>query len=110
MSATYWLSPVTKRAFKIHWHSKLARLGGPTNCLTPWPGHIFVADGDINAETLAHEEGHDIQARKRGALYLPWVLWAYVFKGYGHAKAEAEADEFMRLYKHRYTGLKAPDA
>jgi hypothetical protein len=106
MSVRYWISPVTKRLHKIHWHSRLARLGGPTNCMSPWVGHIYVADGDINADTLAHEDGHQIQAIKRGWLYLPWVLWAYVFRGYGHAKAEREADEHLRLHRHRYVGLR----
>lgn len=108
MSATYWLSPVTHRVVKIHWRSWIARLGGPTNCMTPYAGHILVGDSDINADTLAHEDGHQIQAIRRGWLYLPWVLWAYVFKGYAHAKAEQEAEEHMVRFRHRYNSLKAP--
>lgn len=105
MAYSVWQSPVTGRRIRIHWNSWIARLGGSTNCMTLSAGHIFVACNRINAPTLAHEDGHSIQAAKRGWLYLPWVLWGYATKGYAKSKAEVEADEHMTRYLLLYRTL-----
>ncbi len=106
MSYSAWVSPVSGHKITIHWRSRLARLGGANNCMTPCAGHILVSDSDINAETLCHEDGHEITAAKRGVFYLLWVAWAFVFNGYERSKAEREAEEHRSKYVHRYTGLK----
>lgn len=106
-STSTFISPVTGRKRTVYWNSKIAgRLGGSNNCATPCASKILCADGDMNAETQCHEDGHCISAEKRGILYLPWVAWQFVFKGYDKSTAELEAEEHRRLYRHLYTGLR----
>jgi hypothetical protein len=109
MSTSVFYSPITGHKRTVHWYSWIARLGGKNNCMTLSASHIFSADGDMNAETQAHEDGHAITAEKRGILYLPWVAWQFVAKGYAKSKAENEGDDYMRANRHLYSGLKAPD-
>lgn len=75
-------------------HSRIARLGGPTNCVGWNADTILVASDRINGATLAHEWGHTVTAQKRGWLYLPWVIGRFVTQGYAGSKAEREADEW----------------
>jgi len=102
---THWTSPVTGRVVRLHWNSWMARLGGANNCMTLTAHDIFVASDWIYSMTLAHEDGHTVQAAKRGVLYLPWVLLGYLHKGYAHAKAEREADDFMYAHGAQYRSL-----
>lgn len=106
MTYSDWMSPLTGRTVRLHWNSWLARLGGGVNnCMTLSPGHILISRDWITARTLAHEDGHTIEAEKRGWLYLPWVLFGYAWKGYARAKAEREADEYMEANVHLYRSL-----
>ncbi len=110
MNTSTFYSPVTGHKRTIHWHSTLAgRLGGSNNCVTPCASHILCADGDINAETLCHEDGHGISAEKRGLLYLPWVAWQWAFKGYEKSTAEQEAERHRALHVHLYHDMKEGD-
>ena len=98
-----WVSPVTGRTVRLHFNSRIARLGGGiNNCMTLSKGHILISRDWITAGTLAHEDGHTITAEKRGWLYLPWVLAGYIRKGYSHAKTEQEGDDYMRANLHLY--------
>jgi len=106
MSYSVWYSPVTGHKRRIHWNSWIARLGGKNNCMTLSATDILSADNDINAATLAHEDGHAITAEKRGLLYLPWVIAAWVKDKYAGSKAEREGDDYMRQNLHLYHGLK----
>lgn len=100
---TNWISPVTGRTVRLHWNSRLARLGGGiNNCMTLTKSDIFISRDWITVSTLAHEDGHTITAEKRGILYIPWVLFGYVWKGYARAKAEQEGDDYMRANRHLY--------
>lgn len=110
MSTTVWYSPITGHKRVVHWHSWFAgHLGGANNCVTLGATHMLCADGDMNAETQSHEDGHAITAEKRGLLYLPWVAWQFVFKGYEQSKAENEGDDNMNANVALYTGLKEGD-
>lgn len=105
MSAVRWRSPVTGRWVRLHFNSKIARLGGQFNCITLTKSDIFIAQDWITALTLAHEDGHTIQASRLGWRYLPWVLWHYAKSGYAKSLPETNADEFMRAFRHRYHAI-----
>lgn len=110
MSTSVFYSPITGHKRTVHWHSWFAgHLGGSNNCVTPCAGHIYCADGDMNAATLAHEDGHAITAEKRGVLYLPWVAWQFVAKGYAQSKAEREGDDNTNANLSLYHDLKEGD-
>jgi hypothetical protein len=101
-----WQSPVTGRTVRLHFNSRIARLGGGVNnCMTLTKDDILISRDWIGPNTLAHEDGHTITAEKRGWLYLPWVLVGYVWKGYARAQAEKEADDYMRANAHRYHAI-----
>lgn len=103
---TDFVSPVTGRTVRLHWNSRLARLGGQFNNMTLSKGHIFCAQGWITAMTLAHEDaGHTVQAAERGWLYLPWIAWCFVRYGYAKSPAEVGADEAMRANRHLYQNI-----
>lgn len=104
MTTTY-VSPLTGRTVTLHWHSRLARLGGQFNNMTLSKSHIFCAQDWITAMTLAHEEGHTVQAAARGWRYLPWVLWGYLRYGYAKSPAEVDADVAMRANRHLYQNI-----
>lgn len=106
MSVIRWQSPVTKRWVRLHFKSKIARLGGQFNCITLTKSDIFIAQDWITALTLAHEDaGHTVQAERLGWRYLPWVLFHYAKSGYANSLPERDADEQMERYKHLYHGL-----
>ena len=110
MSTSVFYSPITGHKRTVHWWSRFAgRLGGSHNCVTPSASHIYCADGEMNPETQLHEDKHAITAEKRGLLYLPWVAWQFITKGYLKSKAELEADEDMRQNLHLYHGIKEGD-
>lgn len=103
---THWTSPVTGRVVRLHWNSRLARLGGGiNNCMTLTKSDIFISRDWIGRKTLAHEDGHTITAEKRGWLYIPWVLFGYIWKGYARAKAEREGDDYMNANLHLYRAI-----
>ena len=101
-----WISPVTGRTVRLHFNSRLARLGGGVNnCMTLTKDDIFISRDWIGPKTLSHEDGHTITAEKRGILYLPWVLFGYVWKGYARAKAEKEGDDYMMANVSLYRAI-----
>jgi len=103
---TQWVSPLTGRTVTLHFNNWLARLGGGVNnCMTTGPDDILISRDWIGPLTLAHEDGHTITAEKRGLLYIPWVLFGYVWKGYARAKAEQEGDDYMRANVKLYTPI-----
>ena len=110
MSSTTWYSPVTGHKRVVHWWSWFAaHLGGSNNCVTLGATHMLCADGDMNAATQAHEDGHAITAEKRGILYLPWVVVAFLKDKYAGSKAEKEGDDNMNQNLHLYHGLREGD-
>jgi hypothetical protein len=100
-----WVSPLTGRTVRLHFNSKIARLGGQFNCMTLTKSDIFIAQDWITARTLAHEDGHTLQAERLGWRYLPWVLFHYAKSGYAKSLPERDADEHMEKHAHRYAAV-----
>ena len=100
---TDWVSPVTGRVVRLHWNSRIARLfGGVNNCITVSASHILISRDWITARGLAHEDGHTVQASRRGLLYIPWILWCYATQGYAKSTPEVQADIAMNANASKY--------
>lgn len=102
-----WVSPVTGRTVRLHFNSRIARLGGGiNNCMTLSKGHILISRDWIGPKTLSHEDaGHTVQAAEKGWRYIPWVLFHYAKSGYANSLPERDADEKMRQYYHLYAAI-----
>ena len=105
MMTLHWRSPVTDCSIRLHFNSRIARLGGANNCITLDAHNIFIARDWITALTLAHEDGHTMQAERLGWRYLPWVLFHYAKSGYAESLPEREADAEMRANVHLYAPI-----
>ena len=90
----------------IHWRSTWAgRLGGTNNCVTPTAHDIYVNAAAITQDTLAHEYGHILDARRLGWRYLPWIIWCRLAYGFEKSPAELRAGAFKDAHWQEFTAL-----
>jgi hypothetical protein len=61
----------------------------------------------LSARAFAHEWRHVVQRRKRGILYGPWAIYAFLKDKYAGSKAEEEANQYEEEHWQNFPNVSA---